>query len=148
MSLNLTPSPKSKANTNFHLHLIIGCPDAILEDRDLHDVVEGVLKRGKTVIVFYNNNLICVGASIVQYCEKNMEAKEMVEQAERMRDLCHKYKAKFVIKGRVDVAVAANADGVHLDRTGISIKVARRIFGDDRMIGITLFNRSRSTGKH
>lgn len=79
------------------------------------------------------------GCSIVQYREKHKAVKEMITEAELIKDLCE-YSAIFLVNNMVDVAVAVNADGVHIGQDDITYKHARAILGEEKIIGITVHN--------
>ena len=77
------------------------------------------------------------GATILQLREKNRSTREYIALAEKVHVLTRRYGVPLIIDDRVDVALAADAEGVHLgaeDRTGAA---ARRILGPDRIIGAT-----------
>jgi len=76
------------------------------------------------------------GAAIVQYREKSKDTGPMVEEAKELRGIC-KGKALFLINDRVDVALAVDADGVHLGQTDMDYQSARRLLGE-KIIGVTV----------
>jgi len=59
----------------------------------------------------------------------------MIEVARQMKKLCEESDVKFIVNDRVDVAVAAGADGVHLGQDDFSIPLARKLLGEGRIIG-------------
>lgn len=77
------------------------------------------------------------GATIVQYREKSKETKPMIEEALKLKKLCEG-KAIFLINDRVDVALAVDADGIHLGQTDMGYTTARRLLGDGKIIGVTV----------
>ena len=77
------------------------------------------------------------GATILQLREKNKSTMEYIELAEKVHELTKKYNVPLIIDDRVDVALAVGAEGVHLGREDMPIKAARRILGDDFIIGAT-----------
>ncbi|MDD7464291.1 MAG: thiamine phosphate synthase [Anaerococcus sp.] len=77
------------------------------------------------------------GVSLVQLREKTASTREMIEIATKLKDLCHKYQVPLLIDDRVDVCLASGADGVHLGSEDMDIDVARRILGDEKIIGAT-----------
>jgi len=77
------------------------------------------------------------GCRIIQYREKEKSTKEMVEEALRIRELCVG-RALFLVNDRVDVALAVGADGVHIGQDDMPYEAARRLLGDDRIIGVTV----------
>ena len=75
------------------------------------------------------------GVKAVQLREKDLSACQLFELAAELRTITREYGAKLLINGRIDVALAVGADGVHLGRTTLPVAVARRILGRDRIIG-------------
>lgn len=87
---------------------------------DLLGVVEAALKGG---------------IAIVQYREKTADDADRLQIARQMKALCHRYRALFIVNDRVDIAVAADADGVHLGQHDLPIDVARAMLGPDKIVG-------------
>lgn len=75
------------------------------------------------------------GARVLQLREKALETAELLERARRLRDLCGEYEAVFVVNDRVDVALAAGAHGVHLGQGDLPPQEARRLGGEQLLIG-------------
>ncbi len=78
------------------------------------------------------------GVQIVQYREKNLEAKKIIEIGKKIRELCSIYNALFIINDRIDIAQILEADGVHLGQNDIDIKNARELLGEKAIIGISV----------
>ena len=68
------------------------------------------------------------GIKAVQLREKDLSAKELFELAQNLRRLTRQYHARFFINDRVDIAMAVEADGVHLGQKSFSAKDVKRIF--------------------
>ena len=77
------------------------------------------------------------GASLVQLREKDKTTREYISLAEKVHTLTKKYNVALIIDDRVDVALAMGAEGVHLGQSDMPIDVARKILGDDFIIGAT-----------
>ena len=77
------------------------------------------------------------GATILQLREKNKSTIEYTLLAERVHALTKKYNVPLIIDDRIDVALAVGAEGVHLGKEDMPIATARRILGDDFIIGAT-----------
>ncbi|MHB9028362.1 MAG: thiamine phosphate synthase [Candidatus Latescibacterota bacterium] len=77
------------------------------------------------------------GCAVVQYREKEKSTRRMVEEAGRLRELCAG-RAVFLVNDRIDVALAADADGVHIGQDDMPFGTARRLLGPDRIIGLTV----------
>jgi thiamine-phosphate pyrophosphorylase len=80
------------------------------------------------------------GLTLLQYREKTADDLIRLERAIRLRELCHHYGALFIINDRVDLALAVDADGVHLGQQDIPIAVARQLLGHQRIIGRSTTN--------
>ena len=77
------------------------------------------------------------GVTILQLREKNKTTAEYIAMAEKVHEQTKKYNVPLIIDDRIDVALAAGAEGVHLGKEDMPIATARRILGDDFIIGAT-----------
>jgi len=77
------------------------------------------------------------GATVVQYREKEARTRRMVEEARALRELCQAMGVPFIVNDRVDVALAVQADGVHLGVDDMPVAIARRLLGPERLIGFS-----------
>jgi len=77
------------------------------------------------------------GASLVQLRAKGLETREMVALARALRQAVVPFDVALLINDRVDVALAAGAQGVHLGQTDMAPADARRLLGPDAIIGLT-----------
>jgi thiamine-phosphate pyrophosphorylase len=83
------------------------------------------------------------GLRLVQYRAKpgppvdgiEFDDRQRLEQAQELRRLCLEYGALFLINDRIDLALAVDADGVHLGQGDLPLPIARRLLGPDRLIG-------------
>ncbi len=78
------------------------------------------------------------GSQIIQLCEKNFNDKKTIELGKKIRELCSIYDALFIIWQRADLVQILHADGIHLDKNGISITDARELLGENIIIGKTI----------
>jgi len=76
------------------------------------------------------------GVKIVQYREKNKSSHQMYREALKLRAICKN--VTFIINDRLDIALAVGADGVHLGQSDLPYKTVRKIFGPDKIIGVTV----------
>lgn len=81
---------------------------------------------------------VACGVGVVQYRNKNADTREMYEEALRLREICRD--TVFLINDRVDIALASNADGVHLGQSDMPCRAARKLLGPEKIIGITVHN--------
>ncbi len=80
------------------------------------------------------------GLQLVQYRDKTSDDQTRLRTAQQLQALCQRYGALFLVNDRVDIAVGANADGVHLGQTDIPMALARQILGGDRLVGRSTTN--------
>ncbi|OGW43961.1 MAG: thiamine-phosphate diphosphorylase [Nitrospirae bacterium RBG_16_43_11] len=77
------------------------------------------------------------GVKAIQLRGKNITAKELLKIGERLRHLTHIESVKLFINDRIDVAMAIQADGVHLGQNSMPVKLARETSGDRFIIGVS-----------
>lgn len=78
------------------------------------------------------------GATLVQLRDKHSETRAMVERARAIKQALAPFGVPFVVNDRVDVALAAQADGVHLGPDDMMAEDARRLLGPDALIGLSI----------
>lgn len=81
------------------------------------------------------------GVTIVQYRAKNMSTKDMCYEALKLRELCERYNALFLVNDRIDVALAVKSHGVHIGQDDMPLSLARKILPKDSVIGVTVHNK-------
>jgi len=81
--------------------------------------------------------LIEGGATIIQLRDKHASPKDFYESAEEALKIARKQKVKIIINDRVDIALALQADGVHLGQDDLPPEHARKILGDEAIIGFS-----------
>jgi len=77
------------------------------------------------------------GVTLLQLREKNKTTREYISLAEKVHALAKKYNIPLIIDDRIDVAMAVDAEGVHLGQSDMPVDIARRILGDSKIIGAT-----------
>lgn len=77
------------------------------------------------------------GADVIQFREKKMDTGEMIRVCQIIQDLCRQYGAIFIVNDRVDVALAMDADGVHVGQKDMAANTARRLIGPQKVLGIS-----------
>ena len=80
---------------------------------------------------------LCGGVRAVQLREKDLSAAELYPLARELRQLTREFSAKLLINDRIDLALAVDADGVHLGDHSLPIAVARQLLGEQRLIGVS-----------
>jgi thiamine-phosphate pyrophosphorylase len=81
--------------------------------------------------------LLAAGARILQLRLKDIGARDFLAAAHAITPLCREHNAMFIVNDRADIALLAEADGVHLGQEDLPLGAARRILGPDRIIGVS-----------
>lgn len=77
------------------------------------------------------------GVTLLQLREKDKTTREYIALAEKVHQLTKKYNVPLIIDDRIDVAMAVDAEGVHLGQSDMPVDIARRILGEYKIIGAT-----------
>ena len=77
------------------------------------------------------------GVTLIQLREKNKTTREYIELAKKVHLLTLKYNVPLIIDDRVDVAIAVGCEGVHLGQEDMPVSAARKILGENFIIGAT-----------
>jgi thiamine-phosphate pyrophosphorylase len=102
--------------------LLYAVTDRTWEGNKLVDQVEEAVKSGVTML---------------QLREKGMGFEDMVEEARHLKTITDRFHIPFIINDSIDVAIAVNADGIHLGQEDEGIREARAKLGNDKIIGIS-----------
>lgn len=78
------------------------------------------------------------GVSIIQLREKTLSTREFYELALKVKKLTKTYKIPMIINDRLDIALALDADGVHLGQEDLDVSIARKLLGKEKIIGLSL----------
>lgn len=104
---------------DYSLYLITD--DVYLDNPDIFMVLEDCIKAGITAL---------------QYRAKNKTGREMLKECGKLRDLTGRYDIPFIVNDRLDLALAVDADGVHLGQEDLPFETAKKYMGD-KIIGIS-----------
>src|SRR5438309_598851 len=77
------------------------------------------------------------GSVAVQLREKDLESRQLYELAMALRPICTRFGAPLMVNDRIDVAIAAGADGAHLSSTSFVVADARALLGSSGLIGVS-----------
>ena len=77
------------------------------------------------------------GATLLQLREKEKSTREYIELAEKVHEIAKRYNVPLIIDDRVDVALAIDAEGVHVGASDMPIATARKLMGEDKIVGAT-----------
>jgi len=78
---------------------------------------------------------IAGGADVIQFRQKQGSTRELIEIATQMKRACMRKGVAFIVNDRIDVAIGAQADGVHLGQDDFPIPLARKLMGKEWIIG-------------
>ena len=101
----------------------------LVTDRDLS------LGRSLEEVV---SEAVAGGVTIVQLREKDALTGEFVELAFKLKDILKPYNVPLIINDRVDVALAVDAEGLHIGQSDMSYEIARKLLGPDKIIGLSV----------
>ncbi|MFI3264284.1 MAG: thiamine phosphate synthase [Rikenellaceae bacterium] len=110
-------------SVEFDLSLYLVTDSSLAASRSLEDIVCKAVAGGVTV---------------VQLREKELATGEFIARARRLKEALAPYSVPLIINDRVDVALAADADGVHIGQSDMSYEDARAILGRDKIIGLSV----------
>jgi thiamine-phosphate pyrophosphorylase len=77
------------------------------------------------------------GVDVVQLREKDATARRIVELSRLVRGICRDFDVPFILNDRPDLALDAEADGVHVGQDDVSARLARNLMGDDAIVGLS-----------
>ena len=77
------------------------------------------------------------GATAIQLRDKEATTRELIEAGLALRELTREWGVAFIINDRVDVALAVDADGVHVGQDDMPAKLARKLVGPDKIVGVS-----------
>ncbi|MFH0940481.1 MAG: thiamine phosphate synthase [Candidatus Omnitrophota bacterium] len=77
------------------------------------------------------------GVDLVQYRDKYSETRTVIKEARPLLEICKLHCLPFIINDRLDVAVALGADGLHIGQGDMPVSAARKILGQDKLIGLS-----------
>ena len=112
-----------KAQPDYSIYLVTD--DGCLQGRALLDCVREALEGGVT---------------LVQYRAKTASSAEMYVEALQLKALCDSFNVPLIINDRLDIAMAVGAAGVHLGQDDLPCAAARKLLGDDYIIGVSAHN--------
>lgn len=112
-----------KAQPDYSIYLVTD--DGCLQGRALIDCVREALEGGVT---------------LVQYRAKTASSAEMYAEALQLKALCDSFNVPLIINDRLNIAMAVGAAGVHLGQDDLPCAAARKILGEDYIIGVSAHN--------
>lgn len=80
------------------------------------------------------------GARLIQLREKTLPTRHLIELGEELKRIARRFGARFIVNDRVDVALAVDADGVHVGQEDMPPRIARRLLGPGKILGVSVAN--------
>lgn len=109
------------------------------EDLKLYLVTDRPLSLGRD-IDWIVEEAVKGGATMVQLREKDCSTREFIELAAKLKETLKPLGVPLLINDRVDVALAVDADGVHIGQSDMPYETARKLLGPDKIIGLSVEN--------
>ena len=107
----------------------------ILKENDLY-----VITDQKDDLLEIIEEILIAGVRIIQYRFKTGTDQVHLQEAIQIKNLCKRYNSLFIVNDRLDIALASNADGIHLGQDDLDCKTARKLLGYSKIIGISANN--------
>ncbi|WP_298816755.1 thiamine phosphate synthase [Chloroflexus sp.] len=104
---------------------------------DLYVITDAGLARGRSHQAVLEA-AIAGGATVVQYREKAASTRQMVQEAGELCALARQASVPLIVNDRIDVALAVDADGVHIGQDDMPAQLARRLIGPDKILGVSV----------
>ena len=94
------------------------------------------LKEGQTLLSVCEE-VLANGATFLQIREKDLDTNAFETEAAKLKALCARYKVPYVVNDSVEIALACEADGVHVGQSDIKGRDIRSMIGPDKILGIS-----------
>ncbi|MDR3358739.1 MAG: thiamine phosphate synthase [Desulfovibrio sp.] len=114
-------------------------PAILPGETDLYAVTDARLSLGRPLDVVAGT-LLNAGVRILQYREKKLKAGKMLEECLLLRDLTRGAGACFIVNDHIDIALLAEADGVHIGQEDLPVAEVRRLVGSKMLVGLSTHN--------
>ena len=82
-------------------------------------------------------DVLANGATFLQIREKDLDANAFEAEAAKLKKLCHRYHVPYVVNDSVEIALAIDADGIHVGQSDIMGRDIRSLIGPDKILGIS-----------
>lgn len=104
---------------------------------DVYLVTDRAFSRGRTTL-----DIVTAasrgGISAVQLREKELSTREFLQEGLLLKEILAAYQVPFIINDRIDIALALDADGVHLGQKDMPVTLARKLLGPQKIVGLSI----------
>jgi thiamine-phosphate pyrophosphorylase len=102
--------------------------------------IADTLSRPELAFVELAEKICAGGARVLQLRVKELPAREFLIIAREVRAICQRTGCLLIINDRTDIALAVNADGVHVGQEDLPLEAARKVLGPSKLIGVSTHN--------
>lgn len=106
-------------------------------DWDVYLVTDRAFSMGRSTLEIVEQ-AVAGRVSVVQLREKDLSTKDFYREGLRIRDILRASGVPLIINDRIDIALALDAEGIHIGQDDMPLDVARKIVGPDRIIGLSV----------
>lgn len=114
-------------------------------ETDLYCITASEYSLGRTNLEVVKQ-MLEAGIKLIQYREKEFSKLKKYQECLAIRDLCAQYKTCFIVNDDLDIALAVEADGLHVGQDDLPVEEARHIIGDKMLIGLSTHSLAQADG--
>ncbi|WP_368504740.1 thiamine phosphate synthase [Alkalihalophilus sp. As8PL] len=107
-----------------------------MKDFKLYSITGEEFHQGRDLIEVMEEAILG-GVDIIQLRDKKSKKIDVLKKAQALRELTKKHGVTFIVNDHIDVALAVDADGIHVGQDDLPLKEARKVMGPDKIIGIS-----------
>jgi thiamine-phosphate pyrophosphorylase len=116
--------------------ILVGARKRRWLETDLYGITAVEYSRGRSNVAVVRE-MLAAGIKLIQYREKERKLGEQYRECLEIRQLTRDYDAGFIVNDHLDLALAVDADGVHLGQDDLPVEQARRLAGAQMLIGLS-----------
>lgn len=107
--------------------------------------IADTLGRAELSFVDVAEKLCAGGAKLLQLRAKDLSTRDFLDIARVIRGICQRHGCLLIINDRADIALAVNADGVHVGQEDLPLAAARKVIGQEKIIGVSTHDPQQAT---
>ncbi len=111
-------------------------------DLSLYLILDPPMCGGFSQTIAVAEEVLASGVSVIQLRAPTLKKKAWYELALTLKPLCQAYKVPLIINDHVDIALAVDADGVHIGQEDMPVIMARQLLGNKKIIGLSVTNQN------
>jgi len=108
--------------------------------------IADTLGRPELSFVPLAEQLCAGGAKLLQLRVKDLPSRDFLTLAQQVREVCQRYGCLFIINDRADIALAVDADGVHVGQEDLPLAAARKVLGPHKIVGVSTHDPAQAQG--